>query len=148
MRKDVVKIAVSALVIITHIISFFAIVVIRQAYFHPEMRLNLALTLIPVTATYFMAIVRDAVETQRDRSVGIPVSINYVAIALIVTIAFCASLLYFVFWFPEVGGPRAEDLQRWLLVIEIAFGAAFGLIAQDLYGKIEKVEVPVTGKAS
>jgi hypothetical protein len=148
MRKHIVKIVVSWSVILTHAPSFFVIVAARQAYFPPEMRLNLALTLIPVTATYFMAIVRDAVEKQGAEAGQGKVDFNYYSIAIVTTLLFCASLLYFVFFFPDVGGPRVEDLQRWLIVLEIAFGAAFGLIAQDLYGKIEKVEVRAAAASS
>jgi hypothetical protein len=35
------------------------------------------------------------------------------------------------------------DDRRYILLFEIAFGAGFGLIASDLFGKIERIEVPV-----
>jgi hypothetical protein len=43
-----------------------------------------------------------------------------------------------VFDYPNVSGPTTTELRRWLLVLEIAFGASFGLIAEDLFGTIEK----------
>jgi hypothetical protein len=55
--------------------------------------------------------------------------------------SFSVALLLFVFWFPRIGGPTIEDLRRWMIVVEIAFGGAFGLIAEDLFGKIERVPV-------
>ena len=65
-----------------------------------------------------------------------------VFVVCLVTIGFCGALLYFVFSFPAVVGPTITELRRWLVVLEVAFGGGFGLIAEDLFGKIEKVIVP------
>jgi hypothetical protein len=134
--------AVGLVVIIAHATAFFGIIVWQRQYITvPSERLDVAMLLIPVTAAYFVAVIRSAI--QRRGAVGHepPDNLNYVSIVLVVTLLFCGSLVYFVFAFPAVVGPTITDLRRWLVVLEIGFGAGFGLIAEDLFGKVERVIV-------
>jgi hypothetical protein len=98
--------------------------------------------LVPVTAGYFVAVVRSAIQHQDEMSgSGKLVNLNYTAIVFMVTFAFCLALLVFVFSYPAIVGPTIVELRRWLVVLEIGFGAGFGLVAEDLFGKVEKVVV-------
>jgi hypothetical protein len=143
MNRDYVRLMVGVIVIGTHLIAFFGIIVWQSQYIPLSTdRLDVAMLLIPVSAGYFVAVVRSAIQFQDVKSTGRYVNINYVVIVLIVTIAFCGTLLYFVFVFPKVVGPTIVELRRWLVALEIGFGGGFGLIAEDLFGKIERVIVP------
>src|SRR5215471_8082350 len=120
MQRDYVRLAVGILVIVTHVAAFFGIVIWQSGYIPSGIeRLDLALVLVPVSASYFMAVARSAVQHREDLSGGEPVNVNYVVIALLITLSFCAGLLVFVFGYPNIGGPTIVELRRWLLVLEI-----------------------------
>jgi hypothetical protein len=144
MKRDTVKFFVGAGVILTHVIAFFGIVAWQSKYIPAAMdRLDVAMILVPVTAGYFLAIIRSAIQNQSSNEPVRLVNANYVFVVLLVTAAFCIAMLYFVFSFPAVVGPTITELRRWLVLLEIGFGSGFGLIAEDLFGRIEKVVVPV-----
>jgi len=65
-------------------------------------RLDLALLLIPVSAGYFVAVVRSAIQNQSINETVTLVNMNYVVIVLSVTLFFCGALLFFVFSYPAV----------------------------------------------
>lgn len=142
MDRDVVKLIVGLSVILTHLIALFGIIVWKSTYIPDAAeRLDVAMLLVPVSAGYFVAVIRSAIQNQTVRNEGKLVNWNYTVIVLLVTIAFCGALLYFVFSFPAVVGPTIVELRRWLVVLEIGFGGGFGLIAEDLFGKVEKVVI-------
>ncbi len=141
MKRDLLRIFVGVSVILTHLMAFIGIVVVRASHIPSNERLDVAMILIPVSAAYFMAVVRSAIQLQDVLSSIKQVNINYTVVVSLVTVSFCAVLLYYVYGYPDVGGPTTTELKRWLLVLEIAFGSAFGLIAEDLFGKIERIEV-------
>jgi hypothetical protein len=141
MKRELLRTFVGVLVIVTHIISFIGLIVIRKDYIPQGEHLDVAMVLIPVSAAYFMAIVRSAIQLQDVFSSSQRVNMNYVVVVILVTLSFCIALLYFVYRFPDIGGPTTVELKRWLIVLEIAFGSSFGLIAEDLFGKIERINV-------
>lgn len=141
LKMSTIRLSVGLTVISTHFLAFLAIVVLRRSYFPSDDRLDLAMLLLPITATYVMAIVRSAIRDKETIDEARYVNINYVVVVGIITLGFCIGLLFFVYGYPNVGGPTVDNLRRWILVLEIAFGAAFGLIAEDLFGKIEKISV-------
>lgn len=148
MRKRAVRLIVGIGVVVTHLVSFFAIVFVQRDYIPPADRLDVALLLVPITAAYVTAIVRSAISEQANFDPGPELNANYIAVCALITAAFCIGLLSFVFYYPEIGGPTTTDLKRWLVVIEIGFGTAFGLLAEDLFGKVEKVGVEQSGARS
>jgi hypothetical protein len=144
MKRDTVRFFVGAGIILTHVIAFFGLVAWQSKYIPAPMdRLDVAMVLVPVTAGYFLAVVRSAIQNQSSIEPVKIVNANYIFVVLLVTAVFCAALLYFVFSFPAVVGPTTVELRRWLVLLEIGFGSGFGLIAEDLFGRVEKVVVPV-----
>jgi Kef-type K+ transport system membrane component KefB len=140
MNRDFVRLIVGVAVILTHLFAFFGIVVLKSKYIPAaDERLDLAMVLIPVSAGYFVAVVRSAIQNQNVSKTARYVNLNYTVIVLLVTLAFCFALLYFVYSYPAIVGPTIVELRRWLVVLEIGFGGGFGLIAEDLFGKVEKV---------
>lgn len=141
MNRDVVRTTVGIGVILTHLVAFFAIVIWKRDYIPDAAeRLDLAMLLLPISAGYFVAVIRSAIQNQVI-STAQRVNWNYIIVVVLVTSAFCVALLYFVFSYPAVVGPTIVELRRWLVVLEIGFGSGFGLIAEDLFGKVEKVVV-------
>jgi hypothetical protein len=143
MPRDLVRLTVGLIVIVAHATAFFGIVVWQSKYIPvPSDRLDVAMLMLPVTAAYFVAVIRSAIGRRGAAGHEPPDNLNYVVIVLGVTLLFCGTLVYFVFSYPSIVGPTITELRRWLVVLEIAFGAGFGLIAEDLFGKVEQVIVP------
>lgn len=137
MPRDFVRMVVGKIVIIGNAAAFFGIVVWQNAYIPlPAERLDLAMLLVPVSAAYFVAVIRSAIQRRSATGHEPPDNWNYVSIVFLVTALFSGALVYFVFSYPAVVGPTIVELRRWLIVLEIAFGAGFGLIAEDLFGKM------------
>lgn len=141
MLRESVQTALGLLILLTHVLSFFGIV-FWQSYISSDDRLDVAMLLFPITAAYFVAIVRSAITRQDVVDTVRKVTTNYLLIVGVTSVAFCLALLSFVFGYPSVGGPTTVELRRWLILLEIAFGSGFGLIAEDLFGKVERVAVP------
>ncbi|MDP3075890.1 hypothetical protein [Bradyrhizobium sp.] len=147
MNIEVMRLVVGLIVLATHIVAFFGIVVWQSGYIPVATeRLDLALLLVPVSAGFFLAVVRSAVQNRKAMiAAAEPVGVNYVAVVTTVALAFSGALLFFVFSYPAVVGPTTVELRRWLVILEIGFGAGFGMIAEDLFGKVEKVFVQPDG---
>ena len=142
MNRDTVKFLVGAGILLSHAVAFFGIVAWKSEYIPAALdRLDVAMILVPVTAGYFLAVVRSAIANQSTTEPVRRVNGNYAFVVLFVTVIFCAALLYMVFQYPAVVGPTTVELRRWLVILEIGFGSGFGLIAEDLFGKVEKVVV-------
>ena len=118
MKKSFVRMFVGMSIIIVHIVAFFGIVVFQREYIPSEDKLDVALVLLPITAAYLVAVVRSAIGMQSVHDSKELVNINYIGVIGLVTIAFCAGLLAFVFGYPDVGGPTIVELRRWLTVFE------------------------------
>ena len=145
MPRDVVRTLVGLLVIIAHGTAFIGIFV--SPYFPlPSEQLDLVMLLLPVTSAYFVAVIRSAIQRRGYVGHEPPDNLNYIITVFVVTGLFCGCLVYFVFSYPEVVGPTIVELRRWLVGLEIAFGAGFGLIAEDLFGKVERVVVASAGE--
>jgi hypothetical protein len=140
MKRDTVRMIVGLSVIATHIIAFLAI--LFQEYIDTSDRLDVAMLLVPVSAAYVTAIVRSAIATQEvNDEVKRTVNANYVSVIGLITFAFCGALLVLVFGYPKIGGQTLPELRQWLVIIEVGFGGAFGLIAEDLFGRVEQVNI-------
>jgi hypothetical protein len=142
MYRQQVRLFVGLAVVLVHLFSFATIMFFKADWTTVSQRLDLAMVLLPVTATYFMAIVKSAVDEQSDMDIGRKVNFNYIAIVFLVTGAFLAALIFVVLVVPGPLIPTIDDAKNWLVGLQIGLGGAFGYIATDLFGKIERVSVP------
>jgi uncharacterized Tic20 family protein len=146
LKREYVRLGVGVLVILCHFAAFAGIILWQQQFIPAaNERIDSALLLVPVTAGYLLAVVRSAIQRKDLFDSEGRVNLNYVIVVALVTVAFCISLLYTVFAYPAVFGPTTVELKRWLVVLEIGFGGGFGLIAEDLFGKVERIVVPPPG---
>lgn len=142
MNRNRVRLVVGPAIILTHICALWGVIVWQSEYIPSSAeRLDLAMLLIPVSAGYVVAVVRSAIETKSAANDNTSVNPNYMAVVFLVTLAFCAALLFSVFKYPSIVGPTIVEFRRWLVVLEIGFGTGFGLIAEDLFGRVEKIVV-------
>jgi hypothetical protein len=89
-----------------------------------------------------MAVVKNAVDEQTSRDKGALVILNYVIVVFLVTGAFLAAVATIVVQMPGPFAPTIDDAKKWLVGLEVGLGGAFGYIASDLFGKIEKIVAP------
>jgi len=67
--------------------------------------------------------------------------LNYVAVVFLVTAAFLVAIATIVIQMPGPFAPTIDDAKQWLIGLEVGLGGAFGYIATDLFGKVERVPV-------
>jgi hypothetical protein len=140
-RREVFRIGIGVSVIIVHALCFLIIFYFKGQYLTPNQQTDLAFLLMPVSSAYVAAIIRSAVEDQRIRGRGPSVNLNYAIIITLFTAIFLVGLLVTVI---SING-YSEDVRRQISIFEIAFGTGFGLIATDLFGKVEKPDVGSPG---
>lgn len=137
MKKEFFRIFIGASVIATHAFCFFWIFYMKEDYLSLSQRISIALLFMPITAAYVLAIIRNAVENAAPRKVDQVVNLNYVIIISMFTVITLGGLIWTVV---NLQGAQESDRQI-ILLFEIAFGAGFGLIAADLFGKVEVINI-------
>lgn len=136
MTKNAFRMIVGLSVIVVHAVCFFIIFALKDDYLTKNQKIDIALLFMPITATYVAAIVRSAIDNSSPNEALVPVNMNYATVTLLVTALTLAGLLWTI---ASLTGSAEADRQR-IIIFEIVFGAAFGLIAADLFGKVEKIE--------
>jgi hypothetical protein len=137
MRREYFRIFIGASVIVVHVACYLIIVFGKAEWFTPEQQTDLGLMFVPVTSAYVVAIVRSAIEEQSVQSSGPQVNVNYLVVVSLFTVATLMGLLVTIIQISH----DIELARRQILLFEIAFGTVFGLIASDLFGKVEKIKV-------
>jgi hypothetical protein len=144
MKKEYFRIGVGLSVILVHAACFVVIFFGKDAYLTSSQKVDVALLFMPITAAYVVAVVRTAIENSAPVDTFTPINLNYALVVLLITIITLAGLLWTV---ASLTGDSETDRHQ-IIVCEIVFGAAFGLVAADLFGKIERINVPKNGKSS
>jgi hypothetical protein len=143
-RRRHMRIAVGWTVIAVHLVAFFTILFLKAGYDSAQERQDAALLLIPITAAYVTAIVRRALAEGEISDYGPIVNIEFVGAVVLITGGFLAAILFVVFEYSSTSNiiPNVDVLRKYLLYIEIGIGASFGLIVEDLFGKVVPVSLP------
>ncbi|MET2825830.1 hypothetical protein [Mesorhizobium shangrilense] len=137
MKKEYFRMGIGVSVIAVHAICFAIIFFGKDAYLSSAQKIDVALLFMPITAAYVVAIVRNAVDNATAAADSSKVNLNYALIALLITVITLLGLLWTVI---SLTGNDSSDRQQ-VVIFEIVFGAAFGLVAADLFGKVERVVV-------
>ena len=137
MNKEFFRIFIGASVLAVHAFCFFWIFYMKDEYLSMPQRISIALLFMPITAAYVVAIIRHAIENATLRETHPVVNLNYAIIISMFTVITLGGLLWTVV---NLQGAQESDRQL-ILLFEVAFGAGFGLIAADLFGKIEVISV-------
>jgi hypothetical protein len=98
-----------------------------------ERKMSAALTIAPVTAAYFAAVVKSFVEHSGDRGPGDKVNLNYAAISFLVSGCLLLGVFYVVYSFPYEGFDKPERLQQALAGLEILLGGVVGFVVDSLF---------------
>ena len=97
----------------------------------------MALLFMPITASYVCAIIKSAIDRSDEMASYTFVNLNYACVVATFTICTLGGLLWSVI---NLEGSQDSDKQI-ILLYETAFGAGFGLICADLFGKAVKVDL-------
>jgi hypothetical protein len=138
MKKESFRIGVGIAIIVAHATCFVTIFYFKDEYLTSSQKIDVALLFMPITAAYVVAVVRSAVENSMTTDASPAVNLNYALIVLLITIVTLLGLIWTVI---SLTGDAETDRHR-IIIFEIVFGAAFGLVAGDLFGKVERIEVP------
>lgn len=142
-NKSVVENLFLFAVLATHIVAIFVIWT-SASFDTAQERQNLTLIIAPVTAAYFLAGVRFAIRNQRRGQKTDPVNLAYVLTVAIVTLAFLGAILWLVIGYAnEWISTPIGDIKVVVGAIETFMGAAFALIAEDIFQ--EKIEPKPNG---
>jgi len=139
-RKDIFRLIIGVAIIMTHFLCV-GIVFWKDAILSPSQQYDTILLLAPITVVYITAIIRAAIADQNNPLHTQSVSLFYGATIGLVTLFSLIGLLY---TFYRIDG-TPESSKFGILIFETAFGGIFGLVVTDLFGKLEVVEVPVSG---
>jgi len=138
MNKEYFRLGIGVAIILVHAACFLVIFYGKDDYLTPRQKIDVALLFMPITAAYTVAVVRAAVENSNLIPVPTKVSLNYAVIVLLVTVITLFGLLWTVV---SLTGNSESDRQQ-IIIFEIVFGASFGLVAADLFGKVERIVIP------
>src|SRR5262245_31803076 len=84
-------------IVVVHATAFAKIMLFTELTLSPPQRFDVAMLLIPVTVAYFMAVVRSAVRNKASSEPGPSITLEYLVIAILVSIMFLGALLFAVF---------------------------------------------------
>jgi hypothetical protein len=137
MTRSTFRFIVGLSVIAGHAFCYYILLYWKTDWLSAEQRQDVSLLLLPITSAYFVAIIRSAIDNQYSFAEDQKVNAFYSSVVLLVTFLFLGALISLVLNVPGPRAPTLDDIRREILLLEIAFGAGFGLIAADLFGRID-----------
>jgi len=133
MTSSQLKLYVSLSVVVSHIATFFGVILLRAFVLPRADVFEILGALVPLFGVFLVVIVKDTLKGREDTSLGKPQSQQMIALTFILIgayiVAVAATLIMVV---KQILEPA--DLPRWLAIIESAFGTSLGLIIDDLFG--------------
>jgi hypothetical protein len=133
MTNSRLKLYVSLAVVVSHILTFFGILLLR-AFVVPNLDIfGVMQAMVPLFGVFLVVIVKDTLRGREDLSTGNVQTQQMVLLTFIILgsymLAVAATLLMVA---QQVIEP--SDLSKWLAIVESAFGIALGLIIDELFG--------------
>ncbi len=133
MTSSRLKLYVSLGVVVSHILTFFGILLLR-AFVIPNLDIfGVMQAMVPLFGVFLVVIVKDTIRGREDLSIGNVQTEQMVLLTFIIlgsyVLAVASTLLMVA---QQVIEPA--DLSKWLGIVELAFGVALGLIIDDLFG--------------
>jgi hypothetical protein len=127
------KFYVSLWIVLSHIATFFGVILLRALVLPNANILEIMGAMIPLFGVFLIVIIKDTVRGREDLSQGNVQTLQMVTLTFIMlgaySLAVAVTFLMVIFQSIE-----PADLPKWLATIESAFGASLGLIIDDLFG--------------
>lgn len=138
MKRNYVKTLAGWIIICGHIGLILLILFYLDDYLNAAQKLQVVLTLSPVTAAYFVSVIRTFVAEQANLEPGLPVSVNFVAVSVLLPSCLVGFLAYLILKYPSSIAGDVNSLQTWTAAAEVALGGAVGLVVDNLFPKRPK----------
>lgn len=107
-------------------------------------RVDIAMVIGPLTAAYFVSVVRFAIDNGMTDFGANPVKVNplYVITSVFVVLPFIAAIYYLLVIYQR-GGLDFDFVKSGIAVIELFLGAAFTMYIDSMFGKATTAASPV-----
>jgi hypothetical protein len=137
------KLYVSLAVVVSHVATFFGVIMLRIFVLPQANVFEIIGAMIPLFGVFLIVIIKDTVRGREDLSVGNIQTQQMTMITFVILGAYCVAVGV---TFPMVIEQAIEpaELPKWLAVIESAFGTALGLIIDELFGGKSTGQNPLT----
>lgn len=133
MRQDVLRNAVGAIIVLGHLGLLVVVVAYVSRALEPEQQTRVLLSLGPVAATYFVAVIKTSIRERYNPPNKIRVRRDFAVYAIAVVTFFMSALYYFCLRFPSGLTADGESLSQWISGTEVALGGTLGLIVDALF---------------
>jgi hypothetical protein len=133
MTNSRLKLYVSLFVVLSHIATFFGVLLLK-AFALPDMNIfDIVGPLVPLFGVFLVVIIKDTLRGREDLSLGNVQTQQMVLLTFIILVAYALAVVATLLMIVQQTIEPA-DLPKWLAVVESAFGVALGLIIDDLFG--------------
>jgi hypothetical protein len=135
MKRNHVKSLAGWIIILGHVGLIALILFYLDAFLDAKQKMQVILTLSPVTAAYFVSVVKGFVAEQGILDAGPAVNLNFVGISILVPLCLIGFLAYLILRYPSSIAGDVNSLQTWTAAAEVALGGAVGIVVDDLFPK-------------
>jgi hypothetical protein len=133
MTSSRLKLYVSMVVVLSHVATFFGVLMLRAAVLPNANLFDIMGAMVPLFGVFLIVIIKDTVRGREDLATGKVQTPQMIMLTFIMLGSYClavvATLVMVVLQSLE-----PADLPKWLATIESAFGTSLGLIIDDLFG--------------
>lgn len=138
MTNSQLKFYVSLFVVLSHVATFFGIVLLKAVALPDANVLEIMGAMIPLFGVFLVVIVKDTLRGRENLEPGNRQTPQMIALTFIILGAYIVAVAM-TLWLVVKQIIEPNELPKWLATIESAFGVALGLIIDDLFGgKAEK----------
>ena len=140
LSKNLVKTVVGWSIVLGHIGILVYIFVGKSDTWDLDRKMAAALTVAPVFAAYFVAVVKNFVGTAEEAGRGPKVNYNYAVISFFVPACLLIGVAYVIYIFPSDDFADPQRLQQVLAGLEVCLGGVVGLVVDNLFPRAPKQE--------
>jgi hypothetical protein len=137
MTSSQLKLYVSLGIVISHVLVFFAVLLLRGFVIPQADVLGILGAMIPLFGVFLVVIVKDTVRGREDLAAGNIQTPQMIGLTFIMLGSYVLAV-FSVLLMVVVQAVEPAELSKWLTTIEAAFGVALGLIIDDLFGGTAK----------
>jgi hypothetical protein len=145
MTNSQLKLYVSLGIVLSHVATFFAVIILRAMVLPQANILEIMGAMVPLFGVFLIVIVKDTVRGREDLATGKVQTPQMVMLTFIMLGSYCLAVAA-TFAMVVLQTLEPADLPKWLATIEAAFGTALGLIIDDLFGG-KAQDRPTLGRA-
>ena len=120
-------------IVVGHILIILYIFLGKSDTWDIQRQISAALTVAPVTAVYFSAVVKNFVTNAQSTAPQVYVNYNYTLITFFIPFLLLVAVFYVCYHFPSGEFSKPEQLQQALGALEIFLGGVVGVVVESLF---------------